>query len=159
MLKTLFGKKGGRLRPPSLKQIFTRRLSRLHSFLYIELTPVHRQLAMYTLIGCSSVAVDATMFLLLKMIIHYQIANIISMHLGMINSFVRNAKYTFKKRDRIRRRFGMFYCIGLCGIGLAAAVLYLCIDVLGLPALLSKIITILVVWLSQFTANRHLSFK
>jgi putative flippase GtrA len=91
--------------------------------------------------------------------VHYQIANAIGYGAGTLISFVLNARYNFRTRDRPWQRLVCFAFVALLGWAVAAAVLALLVGHYRVNALLAYIIVIFVVLLLQYNLNRLLSFR
>jgi len=121
----------------------------------------YRLLILYGLIGSLSASLDFVIFTLLtsKLLLNYQIANVISVHCGIICSFILNRQFNFKIKDRTIKRFIIFYFIGLFGLGLSAFLLYLFIDFSGFNKTFSKLGTILIVAFIQFLLNKTITFS
>ena len=120
-----------------------------------------RELIRYCIIGCSGVAIDYTAFALLTKFLglHYQVANAISVSLGICNNFFWNAYLNFKIKDRIVLRFCSFYCVGMIGLGISAGLLYVFVERIGINVLISKLAIIAFVTVVQFLLNKFVTFK
>lgn len=120
-----------------------------------------RELILYCIIGCSGVAIDYIVFAILTNCtgIHYQIANAISVSMGICNNFMWNAHLNFKVKDRMLLRFCSFYMVGLIGLGISAVLLYLFIEVMAWNVLFSKLGIIFIVTVVQFLLNKFVTFK
>ncbi|MDR3644127.1 MAG: GtrA family protein, partial [Clostridia bacterium] len=80
----------------------------LKRFLKSEL---FRNLFFYGLFGGLAAVVDFSVFTLLYsgLGVHKLIANLISMHAGMLVSFSLNTFFNFRKTNRLLRRFASYY--------------------------------------------------
>ncbi|MGI5831842.1 MAG: GtrA family protein [Thermoguttaceae bacterium] len=117
------------------------------------------ELFRYGLIGVTGATLDAVLFYLLTRAgVHYQVANLLSVSCGIINNFFLNAFFNFKTKNRLVRRFCCFYLIGMFGWGISALLLYLFIEIWGLPPLTSKLVIIFIVTVVQFTLNKTFTF-
>ena len=118
-------------------------------------------LILYGIIGMFSAGLDFVIYtLLIKFVgLHYLIANGISVLAGISTSFYLNRNYNFKVKDHVKRRFIMFLIVGLCGLLMSAIILYICIDLLKIDELISKVLSIVLVVFFQFLVNRYLTFK
>ena len=56
-------------------------------------------------------------------------------------------------------RFLSFYSVGLLGLGVSAALLWLFVEILRWNELLSKLVIIFVVTVLQFTLNKCVTFR
>lgn len=115
----------------------------------------------YALIGITGVTLDMILYYVLNTYtdMHYQIANLISVSLGISNNFILNALLNFKVKDRLTMRFIQFYSVGLFGLLISAGLLYWFIEILCLNEMLSKAFTIGIVTLIQFNLNKIITFK
>ncbi|MFV0468544.1 MAG: GtrA family protein, partial [Dysgonomonas sp.] len=111
----------------------------------------YQTLIKYGIIGAISAGLDFVIysFLTSHFVINYQIANVISVHCGIICSFLLNREYNFKVKDKLAKRFLSFYSVGLLGLGLSALLLHLQIDIFDLNKIASKLVTIIIVALLQ----------
>lgn len=121
----------------------------------------HRQLILYGLIGGGSATLDLLAFLVLYNAANLApvLATVISTSLGITSSFLGNAFFNFRVTDKLRHRFALFYAIGLAGLLLSAAIIYLLHDLLHLNANLAKLISIPLVVLAQYILNSRLSMR
>ena len=115
----------------------------------------------YCIIGCSGALLDFALYTLLSCYtdIYYQYINILSTSAGIINNFFLNACLNFKVRDRLLKRFLIFYAVGCTGIGMTALLLFILIEKLHLHSVLAKALTIFVVTVIQFVLNKCITFK
>lgn len=120
-----------------------------------------RTLILYGLIGGLSSSIDFIVYSLLVSYVglNYILSNSISVLIGIITSFTLNRKYNFKVKDKKYRRFIIFLCVGLCGMIISNLILYLCIDILSLHELISKLLSIVLVVIVQFIINKYITFK
>ena len=119
-----------------------------------------RELILYGIIGCISSGLDFTIFTLLtKLGLYYVIANICSVLVGIITSFILNRKYNFKVKDKTIRRFTIFLTVGLMGLVLSTVILWLLYTRMGMNELTSKLISIAGVVIVQFLLNKYITFR
>ena len=121
----------------------------------------YRQLIVYCIIGCTGATLDFVVYALLtgRVGMHYQLANFLSVSMGIINNFFWNCYFNFKTKDRILRRLVSFYSVGMFGWTLSAFCLWLFIEVMGLNAIVSKLGTIFIVTVVQFCLNKFITFR
>jgi len=120
----------------------------------------YRQLILYGIIGGFSAFLDFFVYAVLcKWGIPYLAANVISVHSGIICSFLLNRHYNFKVKDKAKLRFLSFYIIGLTGLAISSGILYLAIDYYHFHDIYAKIPTIIVVALFQFVLNKFITFR
>ena len=118
-----------------------------------------RELILYGIIGGFCAALDFGVYTLLGQVMPYLWANIISVHCGIICSFLLNRQYNFKVKDKPVQRFSIFYLVGLSGLVLSEVLLFLLGEKMGWNYLLAKLLTVFVVALYQFALNKLITFK
>ena len=116
-----------------------------------------RNVVLYILIGLSAAIVDLLTFIMLYkvMMLGGIISNIISMHVGLLFSFIFNSSINFKKTNKIALRFSLYYVVIMCGIIVSTYIVYL----FNNYAILGKLISLIIVPLCQFLLNRKLAFR
>ena len=119
-----------------------------------------RNLILYGIIGGMSAALDALVFWLLfqKCGLNEYAANTISVQCGIFLSFFLNSRYNFKKTDKFWSRFIPFYLTGLFGLLLYHGILWLGSHY-NFDALITKLVSIVIVALVQFFINRAVAFR
>ena len=119
-----------------------------------------RHLILYGLIGTLSSAIDFSIYtMLVKIGINYVFSNCTSVLCGISTSFMLNRNYNFKVKDKTKQRFTLFLTIGLCGMMFSNLILWVCIEKFHLNAILSKLLSIVLVVIFQFLLNKNLTFK
>lgn len=126
-----------------------------------QLIKTHETFLKYSIIGCMGVTIDFIVFTILTQYfsMFYQYANAISVSCGITNNFFFNAFFNFKKNDKLFMRFISFYTVGLIGLGISAAMLYIFIDILNVNEIISKVIIIFIVTIVQFFCNKLITFR
>jgi putative flippase GtrA len=126
----------------------------------IPVSSKYIELILYGIIGSISSMLDFVIYTALCYLsLYYLIANIISIHCGILCSFTLNRKYNFKVKNNVAKRFFSFYSIGLFGLGLSSLLLYVMVTIRGWNELFSKLIMIVVVAIIQFLLNKFITFK
>ena len=120
-----------------------------------------RHLILYGIIGGLCATLDFGIYTLLCHfdVLPYLWANVISIHCGIICSFLLNRTFNFKVKDKTPQRFLSFYVVGLIGLGISELMLYLMVTVGNWNELLCKLISVVVVALIQFVLNKYITFK
>lgn len=120
----------------------------------------HRHFLLYILIGLSGVTIDFILFALGTMVLGMGIllANFIAISAGIINNFLLNTKYNFKKSDHLWKRFALFYGVGALGLLLSEVLILLFHYGAGLDDLWAKLATLPFVLVFQFLLNKRFSF-
>lgn len=121
----------------------------------------HRQLIVYCIIGCSGATLDFIFYVVLTRAaeVHYQFANFLSVSVGIVNNFFLNCFFNFKTKDRICYRLASFYFVGMFGWALSACLLWLAVEIIGMNVAMSKLATIAIVTIVQFSLNKLITFK
>ena len=121
----------------------------------------HNTFMKYAIIGCSGAFLDFIIFtILIKYVcLNYLIANIISIGVGITNNFFLNSFFNFKITDNMLTRFISFFSIGMLGLFISEGLLYMFIEKLGLNNILSKLVSIFIITMIQYTLNKLITFK
>jgi putative flippase GtrA len=120
----------------------------------------HRTFVLYTVIGASGVALDLLLFLVLHNAfdVHEIVATAISTTAGITNNFILNAFFNFRRSDGLAGRFVRFYAVGLLGLAMVAALLFVFSTVLGVDPNIVKVLSLPLVLVLQYTLNARWSF-
>lgn len=121
----------------------------------------YRELIVYCIIGGTGATLDFIIYSLLTkgVGIHYQVANIVSVSAGIINNFFWNYYCNFKAKDKLLKRLGSFYTVGMFGCMLSALLLWIFIERFGITPIVAKLGTIVFVTVVQFLLNKFVTFK
>ena len=107
--------------------------------------------------------VDAGVLWLLTSVVgvSYIISGAISFVLGLILVYVLSITWVFDSRAVNSRvaEFGVFLLIGLVGLAINEGVLWLATDVLGLYYLMSKLLSVILVFSWNFGARKYTLFR
>ena len=79
--------------------------------------------------------------------------------IGIFTSFTLNRTVNFKVTDKVAVRFGLFFVIGMFGLALSNAILWVGIDTYHFSETLTKLVSIFVVAFIQFLFNKFITFK
>lgn len=120
-----------------------------------------RNLILYGIIGSFSAGIDFLTFYILttKLKVYYLYANIVSVFIGIIISFILNARYNFKIEDKVYKRGVIFIFVGLTGLLLSTAILYFFVSIFSLNKDISKLLSVVFVVFIQFLVNKYVTFK
>ncbi len=139
----------------------------------------NRNLLLYGLIGVSGVLLDSVIYLsLIAAGMHYQLANLLGVNVGILNNFFWNTRFNYCLKDKLFVRFLRFFSVGLFGLGLSALLLFVLRDICGMPVVVAASVTyfskdtadligeaaikgmvLVVVVMVQFVLNHFYSFK
>jgi dolichol-phosphate mannosyltransferase len=124
------------------------------------LPPVAQRFLIYALCGVAAVTLDFAVYsLLLRLGVHYQVANLIGATCGLLLSFTLNRTFTFRVLDAPWRRFAIFAAIGSVGYLLGSATLHVLVEIVHLNAYIAKALSMIIVVVSQFSLNSIITFK
>lgn len=131
------------------------------SKLYKKINSNIKQLVLYGVIGALSAGVDFAIFNVLTIYagLYYLTANCLSVMIGIFTSFTLNRTVNFKVTDKVAVRFGLFFVIGMFGLALSNAILWVGIDTYHFSETLTKLVSIFVVAFIQFLFNKFITFK
>lgn len=121
----------------------------------------YRQLVTYMVIGLFSAGIDYLAYSILvdTFGIRYFIANIFSVHCGILSSFILNRQFNFKVKDNPIVRFISFYLVGLLGLVISSGLLILLVEAARLDKSIAKVISIIFVAMIQFVLNKTITFR
>ena len=119
-----------------------------------------REIILYGLIGGFCAALDFGVYTLLgRFWISFLWANVISVHVGILCSFLLNRQYSFRVKDHPGKRFTIFYIVGLSGLALSELLIFLFATKAGGDYIMVKFFTIAIVALYQFLMNKFITFR
>ena len=126
-----------------------------------ELFERYRHFILYVAIGTVATAVDMSIFFFLTDIIglHFVLANVISVFVGIFTSFELNSRFNFKKTDLRLRRLISFTIVCLLGMGLGSLLLTAFYIWLGWPKFIAKILSVICAGVFQFLFNKYVTFR
>jgi putative flippase GtrA len=117
------------------------------------------QFLLYCLCGGIGVTTDYLVYYAaLTFGVWYQTANVFGYLSGTLVSFFLNRKITFGVRDKLAYRLTMFLGVAAIGFSASAVLLWLLVDLMSVDAGISKLLTLPVVVIIQFSMNRRITF-
>lgn len=127
----------------------------------LRLLAKYRHFIIYSMIGVTGASLDYLTFLLFTNVFHWNIifSNILSVTLGVTDSFILNMLFNFKVKDRIFFRAISFYTVGAIGMGLSTLILHIFVTELGFSKTIVKLLSLVVVVIVQYTLNKAISFR
>lgn len=126
----------------------------------LKLINNNKKFISYSVFGGMGVLTDFLIYSTLIMYgVYYQISNVTGYLSGTIVSFVLNRKFTFQIYDFVIKRFFSFISVALVGYLISSFVLYLLIGIFEINKIISKILTLFIVLIIQFTLNQKITFK
>jgi len=119
-----------------------------------------REIVLYGLIGLFSALIDTGAFIgMVSVELNQFIANLISVNIGILCSFLLNTFINFKKKDALLKRALFFWIVGYIGLLLSMGILYLGILVFHIDEIVVKIISVGFVALVQYLINSNFTFS
>jgi putative flippase GtrA len=124
-------------------------------------TPIVLQFAMFGIVGISNTLITFIVYtLLLKVFgVWYLAASAIGFVAGAVNGFLLNRRWTFRGHVGDALTPVRWFVVQGCGLALNEALLFLYVDALKFDKLLSQALSIAVVTVVTFLANRAWTFR
>lgn len=115
------------------------------------------QFLKFSAVGLSAFVIDYGLFLLLHLLgMPYLIANIISYSVSTVYNFVMSMRYVFAGKEGQTRsqQFFIFVTLSVIGLGLNELFLWLFVELVGLWAGISKIVSTFLVMIFNFITRK-----
>lgn len=127
----------------------------------IALINKHQKLIIYTVIGGGAVILDVGLFWVFNELAEMGviISNTLSIFTAMLYSFLLNAFFNFRTRDKLLQRFAGFVAVTACGYVISTALLWMFSERMGLNGTLIKTLSLPVILLIQFSLNSRFTFQ
>lgn len=120
-----------------------------------------RETLSYTWVGFVGIGLDFVIFLGIRSL--YDIppatASLISAGLAATLTFPLNARFTFKKKDDLHKRFVQYLLINGFGTILGATLVFVGFNLIGLNDRFAKAVATFIVAGTQFLLNKFVAFK
>ena len=123
------------------------------------------QFVKFGIVGLSNTFISYAVYVIAVLCgANYFVGNLLGFVISVLNSFYWNNKYVFKKeagrkRSWIKTLIKTFISYGATGLVLSSALLYIWIDLLGIPELVAPIINLLITIPLNFVLNKVWAFK
>lgn len=120
-----------------------------------------RQLLLYALIGSLALVTDLALFATLTLTWGWSplAAHTVSVPVAGLLSFALNASLNFRRTDRLRARMASFAVVASMGYALGALVIWIIAEIVDLPSLLAKLISLPLVFGLQYGLNSRVTFQ
>lgn len=119
-----------------------------------------RHAFMYLVLSTVWAIVDTIVFIVLTSLwLHVIPSNIISDLCWMITSFSLNLKKNFNMNDHIKMRWVAYFIISLIWMVASTGMVYLFIEIIGIPNAIAKFMQIIIMAIPLYLANRTLTFR
>ena len=123
-----------------------------------KLKALGTQFMKFGVVGFLAFCIDYGLFLLMCQVfgIHYLVASTTSFTLSTIFNYVCSMRYVFKGRaDQSKaQQFAIFFVLSVIGLGVNQLVLWLCVDVLSVPAWFGKLVATAIVMVFNFVTRK-----
>ena len=115
----------------------------------------------FGLVGVLNTIINWILFILLNsMGVYYIISNIIAYSISTLNSYLWNSKWVFKYTgDNVNQTTFKFITLNIIGLVLNTIILFLLVDIIKLPKIISLIITTGIVMILNYFINKLWVFK
>jgi putative flippase GtrA len=119
---------------------------------------VARQFGRFVLVGISNTAISFVAYaVLIRVGVPYWASGAFAFALGAANGYILNRRWTFAARDTMRARL-RYLVVQTAGLGATVALLWLFVSSAGIDRLAAYPITIPIVTLTTFFANKGWTF-
>ena len=123
-----------------------------------DLKQLFVQFVKFSIVGVIAFCIDYGLFLLLSYVfgVNYLLAAAISFVVSVIFNYSASMRYVFKGRpDQTRtQQFIIFFVLSVIGLGVNQLVLWLSVDMLGIPAWFGKLIATAIVMVFNFVTRK-----
>lgn len=121
----------------------------------------YKRFITYCFIGLVGASSDVALFHTLNstLEVNYAIANLISVTLGITVTFILNSYLNFKVISKIKKRFVVYYSVGIIGLTFQWFNLFIFSDVFNHPETIVKICLVPVVAVIQYSLHSVLTFS
>ncbi len=124
-----------------------------------------RQFVKFSVVGVSNTAWDFALYLILTrgwlgFELHFLVANVVAFLGSVLNSYLLNKRWTFRNRDaRHHVQFTKFFLVNCVSLALYEVLLYVFHQRVGLFDLVAKLLSVAVVMVWNFAANKYWTFR
>jgi len=116
------------------------------------------QFGRFLAVGLSNTVLSYAVYVVLVEVVPYWLAGAVAFAAGAVNGYVLNRRWTFRAPDSIASRL-RYLAVQLSGLGATTALLWLYVSVAGVHRLWAYALTIPVVTVGTFAANRTWTFE
>ena len=117
---------------------------------------------MYGLIGTFGVFIDLSIFNILYIFFDqslFILYHLIGYLFGTLTSFFLNINFNFKIKDKIKSRLILFFLVAFIGALTSSIFIHFASNVFAFDARISKLLSLIIVFLVQYLLNKSLTFK
>jgi putative flippase GtrA len=116
----------------------------------------------YFLCSAAAFGIDVSLYwVALRLGMPYQLAAVAGFVGGVSAAYVLSVRWAFRRRslDNAAAEFLIFLAIGVAGLGVTEALLWLQVSVLGLPRMQAKLVAAVGVFVFNFSARKIVLFS
>ncbi len=126
-----------------------------------KILETHILLVRYFVIGVSASLIDVLIFLILFNIasLPASASTALSVATATAYGFLMNIFFNFKTKDNLFRRFALYASVSGVGLLVSALILFIITDTLGINGNITKILTLPLIFVLQYTLNKRFSFR
>lgn len=119
-----------------------------------------KQLFLYLLVGGIATAVEWIFFWFLDLWMHYLAATTIAFTISTFANWLAGRLIMFKKAEqRLVKEMALIYATSICGLLFNFLIMWIAIDGVGLPDMISKVIATGIVFFWNFFIRKYLIYK
>ena len=121
-----------------------------------------KQIVKFGFVGGTAFLIDAGVLMILSknLGINYMLANIISFTVSVIYNYIMSMKFVFDvKENNPQKNFVQFIILSIIGLVINEIIMKLCVGLLSLTLLISKILATVVVMVYNFISRKILLEK
>ncbi len=116
------------------------------------------QFIKFGIVGFIAFLIDYGTFLLLTYVfgVNYLIASTISFVVSVIFNYLASMRYVFKGREDQTKtqQFIIFFVLSVIGLGINQLILWLCVDIITIPAWFGKLVATAIVMVFNFVTRK-----
>lgn len=116
-----------------------------------------QQIIKFAVCGGTGFVIDYVVFILLSQVlgVHYLIASIISFSISVIYNYILSIKWVFNvTKKQTSKEFILFIILSVIGLGLNSLIMYICVDIINIHELISKVIATAIVMVYNFITRK-----
>ena len=123
-----------------------------------DLKALITQFMKFGIVGFAAFCIDYGLFLLLHQLfgVHYLVASTASFIISTVFNYICSMRYVFQGRpDQTKaQQFAIFFVLSVIGLGVNQLVLWICVDVAGIPAWFGKLVATAIVMVFNFVTRK-----
>jgi len=119
----------------------------------------HSLFIKFCIVGVTNVIISYTVyFFLIKLGLYYLLASAIACIIGILNGYIWNLKYVFKKSKSLNNVI-KFFIVYISSSSINLGIMYICVDVYNMHKLIAPIFAVGVGTIYNFILNKAWTFK